>query len=392
MTLAQYSDQFWLTSGTLATGVPAYVFPRNSNSLASLYADSAGTIPLANPITIDGTGFVTFYAAVGEYWISVGGESFFINVGMSYEQSDLSTGVATGGELDVAGAQSITIHPLVGYIIDNTSTSPNAPPVTLIDFPGATVSLTGASLTRTFTWWLLDANQNVIQQGTRPDAAQRRSQIVLGASVFDTVALTLLEVQTLPVILAQPINQLVALMDALGPFSLSGNRITPNGVNLSINKSAGVVFSRAFNMFVNGMLTDNPHVSTSPAQTPVTLRRILRTASVLTPAGNTTLDPANYDLNGVLTPVGGGTHSSTIQRVWLFAVNTTALQIVVQYGQSVYTSLAAATAAIGAGTFTPAVITADAALIGYIAIIRSATNLSDPTQATFVTPGKFATP
>jgi hypothetical protein len=143
---------------------------------------------------------------------------------------------------------------------------------------------------------------------------------------------------------------------------------------------------------VTGVLSTNPHESPSPAQTPATFRRILRTASTPTPPPVTTIDPTRYDNNGILTLVPGGTNTSTIQRVWLFATNVTTAQIAVQYGQQTYGSLAAAVAAVGKEPFTPAPVASVGALIGYIAMIRTATNLSDPAQATFIRAGKFATP
>ena len=373
-------------------GVPAYVFSANSSVPAVIYRDAAGTIQAPNPLPTDSTGTLTFYAPVGEYWIHVSDQTFQVSIGISHEQADLSTGVASGGELDVAGAQSILIRPLVGYVIDNTDITSVQPSVTQVDYAGATVSLDAGSLTRSITWWLMDSAKNVIQQSTRPSPSQRRTHLVLGVTVFNIATLTLLEAQTVPVVLPQPANQFIDLVDALGPFSTSGNVISANGANLSINKTAGTVFARAFNLFVSGVLNDEPHLSASPAQSPVTLRRILRVPQVVTPPLATTLDPANYDVGGVLTPVGGGANSSTIQRVWLFAANAVSLQIAVQYGQVVYSNLTAAAAAIGSGVFVPAAVTADATLIGYVALTRTATNLSDPTQATFVKSGKFATP
>jgi hypothetical protein len=391
MALARYSEQYWFRTSQLAAGERAYVFPRDSSAPASLFADAAGTVPLANPTATDGSGFLTFYATAGDYWISIDDLSFMISVGMTEEQADLSTGIASGGELDIVGAQSITIHSLIGYIVSNLLTSATSPIITRVDFPGVTITLDAGSLTRPITWLLMDSNQVIIQQATRPTPVQRRTHLILGGIVFDVASLTLLEAQTLPVWLPQQANQVADLMDSLGPFSISGNVISPNGANLMINKTSGSLFARAFNLFVSGVLTGNPHVTDIAAQTPAVFRRILRAVPTVPPTVNT-IDPANYDLNNVLTPVGGGANSSTIQRVWLFAVNDVSLRIAVQYGQSTYNSLAAATAAIGAGTFVPSAATVDAALIGYIAVIRTATDLSNPAQATFVTAGKFATP
>lgn len=392
MSLVLYSDKFWFPSGALAANIAVSVFPQGSNALANLYADALGTTPLPNPVMTDVAGVLTFYATVGEYWIHIGSTSVLIDVGLSHTQSEFSTGIASGGELDAAGAQSIMINPLVGYITSNSGITSVNPTLTRVDFAGGVVPLSAASLSRSITWWLLDSASIVIQQATRPTATQRRTHLMLGVTFYDLNTLSIIEVQSLQIPLHQQANQFVDLMDSLGPFSITGNVISANGVNLQINKSAGTLFARSFNLFVTGVLNDNPHVSTSPLQTSLSFRRILRTPAVVTPPLVNTLDPANYDVGGVLTPVGGGVNNSTIQRVWLFATNDLSSQVVIQYGQTVYNSLANAGAAIGSGTFTPSPVTVDAALIGYIVVTRSATNLTDPTHATFIKSGKFATP
>lgn len=394
MALARYTDTFWYPNGQIATNVPARVFPLTSSALASLWADINGTIPLSNPLDTDGSGVLTFYAPVGQYWVHIDTESFLIDVGMSQEQADLSTGIASGLDLDInaGNPQAVDIAPFIGYIVDNTDASSTEPTITKVDYPGGTVVLQGAALARPFTFFLMDGAQVVTQQATYPTPQQFRSHIFLGASLFDTVSAQIIETQTLPTILPQQGTQLVDLMDALGPFSISGNLASPNGANLMFNKSTGVLFARAFNYVVGGVYSDNPHRTTSPAHSPATFRRVIRTVGIPTPPTVTTIDPANYDLNGVLTPVGGGANTSTIQRIYLFATNSTFAQITVQYGQSTYSSLAAAVAAVGAGTFVENPINVVGTLIGYLVVVRTATNLSDPTQAVFIQAGKFATP
>ena len=391
MALQQYSKIVWYPNGALAVNVPAVVFPENSNTPAPIFADGVGT-PLANPTATSGAGVLTFWAEEGMYWVHMDSESFLVDVGLSEEQADLSTGVASGGELDIASPTAVTINALVGYVADVNALTSIAPTITKVGRPTQTVALDAGSLARSITWWLMDLAGTVIQQATTPTPTQRRTHIVLGVSLYDTGLGALVEVQTLPVILGQPMNQLADLMDAIGPISLSGNLITPNGVNLAFNKSAGVLFSRASNHFSAGVLTDNPNESPSPAQAPATLRRIMRTSVIPTPPPVGTIDPTRYDNAGVLTLVGGGTNTSTIQRVWLFATNVGTAQIAVQYGQATYGSLSAAVAAIGTEPFVQAPVTAVGALIGYIVVTRTATNLSDPTQAVFVKAGKFPTP
>ena len=122
------------------------------------------------------------------------------------------------------------------------------------------------------------------------------------------------------------------------------------------------------------------------------MRRIDRNPIGVTPPAETVINPTQYDLNGVLVPVGGGTNTSTVLRVWAFVTNDITTQILVQYGQQTYASLSAAVSGLTTEPYIPNPVTVRGALIGYIAVIRTATNLSDPTQAVFVQAKKFLSP
>lgn len=456
MAIAQYTDKFWYPSGALATGVLVRIFPIDSNILAPLFANLAGTIPLANPLTTDATGSISFFAEEGEYWLHADSESFKIGVGipdvtpgeiaalqaeidavevdvtvlqgeMNTAQTDidavevdvtalegqmsaaladivaletdttdlmqvtLSSGIAAGGDISVnAGSPSaIDISPFIGYITDFTA-DPFNPSITRVDFPGAVgVEMDAGALGRTITSWLMDENQVITQVPSPTSNEQRRTHIRLGltAQVGGIITID----QSLPVIMQQPANQLSDLMVSLGPFRVSGALVTPNGVNLMINISAGSIFSQAFNHFVGPVQTNNPHVSGTAAQTPAQYRYTTSTSTTFGILRNT-IDVANYAPGGVITPIPGGAGTSTIHRVYLFAANAAVDQLIIQYGANTYSSLANAVAAIGSGVFTPNPMLADSALIGYIVATRTAGNLSDPAQATFVNAGKFATP
>lgn len=83
--MAQYSDLWWYSDGTLATNQRAAVFEDDANTYASIFSDSGLTTPLANPTTTDGAGLLEFYAANGDYWIFVGeeatGDSVLVTLG-----------------------------------------------------------------------------------------------------------------------------------------------------------------------------------------------------------------------------------------------------------------------------------------------------------------------
>lgn len=397
MVLAQYTDKFWFPTGTLAVGVAVRVFPLTSNVLASLFANQAGTIPLPNPLTTDGTGSVSFFAEEGEYWLHADSEAFQISVGsprvdpQELAAATLSTGIIAGGDISAnAGSPSaVDIAPFTAYITD-LSTDPFNPSIQRISFPGVVgLEMDAGSLARTATSWLMDADQNIIQQGTASTNEQRRTHVMIGVTA--QVGGVIIVDQSLPVILQQPANQFSDLINALGPFVVSGNRIAPNGVNLQINQASGQLWANAFNHFAGAVQTNDPHVSNTIAQTPASFRYTTRSSTVFGPL-TTLVDVSHYDVGGVVTLIPGGANTSTIHRVYLFPNNTATEQLVLQYGQTAYSSLANAVAAIGAGSFVQHPLMSNGALLGYIAVTRTATDLSNAAQAVFVHAGKFATP
>lgn len=397
MALAQYSKTFWFPTGTVAASIPARVFPENSSTLATLYTDATGTTTLPNPLNTTAAGVLTFWAEEGQYWIHADTESFAVAVGAAAQpatQQDvddatepigLDTGVIFGGELNanLANPLALDIGATVGFIVDYVTT-PATPVVTRVEIPAQTVALT--DVIRVVTWWMADSTGAIIQQGARPTNAQRRTHLQLGATAQTGGAIFV--DQTLPVILPQPTNQLYDLLYALGSFNIEGDILAPAGANLQVAKSAGTVFAAGFNHFSGPALTNDPHVSSMPAQNPTSLRYVTRTPA---PAALTVtnVDVANYDNAGVITAIGGGANRSTIQHVYLFPVNTPADQIVVQYGQTIYSSLSEAVAAVGADPFVQNPTLTDGILLGFIVATRTATNLSDTAQARIIMAGKF---
>lgn len=398
MPLAQYSDIYWYPSGAVSANVEARVFLEGSNTFATLYTDGTGATLLPNPTSTDAGGVLSFWAEEGEYWIRINDESFRVSVGspnidvFEAGSSDLSSGVLSGGEISVnmLNAAAIDITPMVGYVM-NYITDPEIPGYTRISNPAMTVALSGTSLTRVITWWLVDSTGAVIQQAARPTNSQRRTHIVLGVTAYDPGAGTIFVDQSLPVIVPQVGNQLVDLMEAMGPFSISGNIVSPNGANLSVNLLGGEVFARAFNHSAAGVITNNPHVSTIPSQTLATFRRITQVPQFPAPPQVTTVNPTQYDVGGVLTPVTG--NNATIQRVWLFPANSPGDQIAIQYGQVQYATLTAALDQLGSQPYVVnPTAQGNAALIGYIIVVGTATALNNTSQCVIRRAGKLDFP
>lgn len=394
-----------------------------AGKLAVVYAASTGST-LADILTYDGTSTpgapianstlaVDNDSLLPQFWFPANKDTVYIEAAGGtrtavYADSDIrldrisggvsspmiTTGIMSGGEVNVNGTnpKAIDIAPLVGYIVDTIS-SPASPTVERVETTTTTtVVLDAAAQTRVVTWFLMDSTGAVTQQASRPTNTQRRTHLQIGAISYNTVSGTIFTDQTLQVIQGQAINQLYDLLYALGPFSVSGNEISANGVNLNINRNAGVLFTPSFNHFAASVLTNDPHVSNTSAQAPATFRHATRSSSEFV-ATTTILDVGNYDVGGVITPVGGGANQATIFRVFLVPNNAAGDQVYIQYGQATYASLADAHAAIHVENFTtnPS-FDGTAALVCYIVAIRTATNLSDPLQALFHVAGKFERP
>ena len=300
----------------------------------------------------------------------------------------MDSGVATGGSMDPnpLNPLAVDINPLKGQIVDYSTDPPVVTPVETTSV--ITVELDSVAQTRTITWFLMDADLNVYQQADRPGPEERRAFLVLGMVGQHNGSIFL--VQTIPTIARQPVNQLYDLMDSIGAFNISGNACTPNGANLMVNHSAGKVFSRGWNLFDGPVQTHNPHIVTTIGEAPATWSHILRNTDVYDPIGTPTIDVTHYDNNGVLTLIGGGSGRSVIHRLWILPTSDGAEIHFLQYGQTTYSSLDDAVSAATTEAFVanPGLV-GNGVLLCLLAVTRSATNLSDPTQARFIPVGKF---
>jgi hypothetical protein len=297
----------------------------------------------------------------------------------------LDTGVLWGADLnDSATVGSVDLAAGAGIIVDYLDNE-ETPGITLVTVDAQTVAI--SDLVSPVTWLMVDSDGDVVQQTTRPTNSQRRTHLQIGAVVVSSGDIII--EQTLHQILSQPLNQVYDLMDAIGAFNISGNRLSPAGANLQLAKETGTVFARGFNHFANDAITNDPHVSSVPAQNPVTMRYVtqLPQAPVATV---TSVSPGFYDVGGTITAVPGPNARSTIQRVFLFPENEVSNQIVIQYGQTVYTNLDDAVAAINTTAYVKNPVNELGILIGYVVAQKNATDLSNSSQARVIAAARFS--
>ncbi len=304
----------------------------------------------------------------------------------------LSTGITSGGNLSInANPALIDISATSGWVVDYNPFGVigiTNPKLTFVNFAGQTgIALIGPP-TQFVTFWLLTSAGAVVQQATPPTPTQYRTHLILGVSAqfggINTIT------QNLALVQGQTAAQLVDLMRALGSFTTGSqsNVFSANGANLSVNTTGGPLFATPLGL----PNYNDPNGTATLPQTPAQFHHATGT-TILAPV-STTIDVANYDPGGlgVITAVGGGANTTTIFRIYVSGVAGASNQVAIQYGQTTFASLAAATAAFGNGNFIVNPTLIGLPLAGYLAVTRTATNLSDPTQASFTRASKFANP
>jgi hypothetical protein len=291
-----------------------------------------------------------------------------------------STGVFNFSGLSITTPSGTTFNvgPVEGWIIDNV-TEPANPTIRLIIYPGSTGNTALYVSSATETYILLTSGLTIIQQTTFPTPQQRRQNLYLGKFGHANKQY-LINAFNEPDSSLSPVSQ---LRDILTPIRLINGGIYPsaNGNSLTFNSSAGVLYGLGIGYITNKL---DPNSLSVSGTSPCTFQYRTQTGGT---ASNTTLiTPGVYDNNGVVTSVGGGSNSSTNQRIYLVQNG----QFRLQYGQQVYGNLAAAIEASQSEAFTTFSNFRDnAILIGILSVNKNATNLSDITQARFLLTSKF---
>jgi hypothetical protein len=289
-----------------------------------------------------------------------------------------TTGVFTFDGITITSTTQFNVGAVKGWIVDST-TNPTDPLVKFIDFSGSSGLTTPYLTSSTETYISLTSGYTISLQSTFPTPQQRRESIYLG-KLGHANKTTLINAFNEPDYVVAPLSQ---TRDMFTPIRLINDGILPfaNGSNLNFNTTGGVLYGFGIGMVTNQL---NPNSLTVSSTTPTTFQYRVQTGGTAT--NTTNIDPTNYDLGGTVTLVGGGSNSSTNQRIYLLQNG----QIRVQYGQTVYSSLPDAIAGAQSESFvTFTNFKSVGILIGILSVTRTATDLSDITQARFLQVSKF---
>ena len=101
------------------------------------------------------------------------------------------------------------------------------------------------------------------------------------------------------------------------------------------------------------------------------------------------MDVTHYDNAGALTLIGGGTKSATVFRIFLFGTGTATNQVIIQYGDAIYSSLDAAAASINTVAYAENPSLASGALLGWMVVTKSCTSLLDTSNARYIPAHRF---
>lgn len=288
--------------------------------------------------------------------------------------ASVSTGVIhSSGPITAASSTSVLIPLGLAQFADHDQ-SGGEQFLEVVEYGPITVELDDT--TDPLTYFMIDRTGAVVQNAGVPTRAQRRQYAVLGRVVV--LGGVIVSTQDSPLLSAHPLTFAIDMLSALGDIRVSGIRAEPVAGGLTFNLTSGFIFNPGAN-YQNDI--HDPNVSPFNAQTPASFRYVTRNSVISTL--RTTIDPANYDVGGVVTPVPGGAGTTTIQRVHCFPTQN----VFIQYGQNTFSSLSAALDALAVGESggTPFVTHPDLAGGGvrtaFMVVTRTAASLTDTANA-----------
>lgn len=344
-----------------------------NNEIVNLKADTID-VGVTNPALFPkkiaySNGF--YYYSDGTSWLQIG-----IGTGNNNPIYAQSTGVVNGGFLSVGNDNTkFSISDGSGLIVKNTVAPYFYKKVTWTGLSEISATYVNSSLV---SYVAIDENGIVIQQITPFTQSQNRDLIVLGSLIH--VNLTNLDTtNNFQEVAISPSLQVGDLSRSLGIFNISGNAFSPNGANLQINKSLGLLYSYGSN-WVND--SKNPSRVSLNSLTALTFQ--YRFQNGTNGVTGTNINPNIYDVGGASTPVP--TNKFTVQRIYSFVSNN----VKIQPGQTLYNSLNDAKAGIGVDPFiTENSISQNGLLRAFLIVQEGVTNLSNISSAQIIDAGKF---
>ena len=300
------------------------------------------------------------------------------SIGEPYATSSLEGGLVT-----LIGPSAVSVTAGRGVVVDNSN--PEAVGYTVVSWsPVPTIDVTYAGE----PWSVLAVDEsgtfvNVALSLFDPEA--RRNLVLIAYALWNTGT--------------QEISQVFdaryfgggAAQDFRDKYRADGGAYRIEGViaepsaALTIRVTEGQVFALQFNRASD---PQNPSVIDLAEDDPISFVPITTTSAEAGPS-TSDVDPDQYDLNGVLTPVAPG--EATIQYLYSLPDGS---QRWLQYGQTIYPSLSTALASLQSDwrTATETLYVEPVMLLCALAVVGGATDLTATAQARFVIANRGSDP
>jgi hypothetical protein len=296
-----------------------------------------------------------------------------------------STTLRDGGIMSINGGDNtlLDISAGSGVVVDNT-TNPLNPTLTQVSWD----TMTGISISNisaeTGTYISLDSDANVIEQSIASNltGADRRTNIFLGL-LGHANKTNLINVFNYPVHNLSPTNIFADYALSVGPFSVSGNKLSKLSGTLKLAKTSGRSYLYGGNFQTDNTNPDLINTVSFSAGTLVYATGV----QVLGPTSSD-VDTQNYDPNGlgVLSALTNP-NDVTVHRIYHAP---TINAILFQYGQFTYSSKAEARDAFEAEDYVVTPSVSEASYLVAVLITEGTSNGSNLDDAILIPQGKFA--
>lgn len=287
-----------------------------------------------------------------------------------------STGVFSFSGMSRVNSSQISISKIRGWIVDNISNDID-PSVLYVEYSGTSAFTINNLTTSDITFLYLTSGQTITQTNTPLTEELRRKNIYLGFVTHPRAGNNILNAVAVPDYIQSPVSQ---LRDMFQPISLINGGVAPSpNTGLTFNTNAGYIYGLGVNYTSDKY---NPNTKYVNAKSPANFAYRTQTGGTLPETYN--IDPTNYDVGGVITPITG--NKATNQRIY---INPTG-NIRIQYGQQEYATLADAIQNLQNESFSTFVnISNTGILIGILSVLSNCTDLNDTTRAKFHLVSKF---
>ena len=305
----------------------------------------------------------------------------------------IPTGILNGGELSSESVTTFTIQAGSGAINNLNKAPGNDPHPEIINVSWPTQTLTVFNLdpyesSQLNSWIYIDADGNVQQQSDAFTDVQYKSGIPIGSVIHTGGAVNF--TKTFPHTAYNNLTQAAEFIGIFGPMKKSGHKITPNGNNLSIDRSAGTAFALGRNYIID---PENPSIIQDAGKVACKIHRYYEDGlgghvrDSNTGAGYTTLDPAFWDNGSGALQI---TANNKFQAIRLFYFPATPDIVIAYYGKKTYASIDEASKSYLLEDFTEADNTADQAIyLGAIIASGDCVDLSNTDDCKILTGGIF---